>query len=130
MKNKAPLSLMELLVLLPVFALAAALCLQVFVLSDRMSRRYEARDRAVTEVQNAAETVKAACGDLERCAALLGGTVEDGLWLLPEGSGCQVTVRLPEPAQPGLGTAEVSARTETGEILFGVTVCWQEATHG
>ena len=38
MKSKAPLALMEQMVMLLVFALAAALCLQAFVQSDRLSR--------------------------------------------------------------------------------------------
>ena len=48
MKSKAPLLLMEQMVMLLVFALAAALCLQAFVKSDGLSRRSEARDRAMT----------------------------------------------------------------------------------
>ena len=55
MKSKAPLSLMEQLIMLLVFALAAALCLQVFVLSAQISRRCKATDHAVTAAQNAAE---------------------------------------------------------------------------
>lgn len=132
MKNKAPLSLMEQLVMLLVFALAAALCLQVFVLSDRLSRRYEAESLAVTQVQNAAEAVKASGGDLERCAALLGGTVEEGSWQLRYGpeQECLVTVRLLPVSVPGLGSAEVSGTGEDGEVLFRVTVAWQEETDG
>ena len=43
MKNKAPLALMEQLVMLLVFALAAALCLQIYALSGKVSRRGEAQ---------------------------------------------------------------------------------------
>ena len=46
MRSKAPLILMEQMVMLLVFALAAALCLQAFVKSDELSARGEARDRA------------------------------------------------------------------------------------
>ena len=58
MKSKAPLILMEQMVMLLVFALGAALCLQAFVKSDSLSSRSEARDRAAVEAQNAAETVR------------------------------------------------------------------------
>ena len=58
MRSKAPLALMEQLVMVLVFALAAALCVQVFVLSSRTSRWNESRDRAVVEAQNAAELLK------------------------------------------------------------------------
>ena len=57
MKSKIPLILMEQMVMLLVFALAAALCLQAFVKSDQMSGRSHDRDRAVTLVQEMAETV-------------------------------------------------------------------------
>ena len=64
MRNKSPLALMEQLVMVLVFALAAALCLQVFMFADLTSERNAAIDRAVTECQNAAEILKASGGDL------------------------------------------------------------------
>ena len=59
MKSKAPLVLMEQLVMVLVFALSAAVCLQVFALSGSLSRTCEARDRAAVIAQNAAEALKA-----------------------------------------------------------------------
>ena len=59
MRSKSPLALMEQVIMVLVFALAAALCLRVFVFSDLASTRNEAVDRAVLECQNAAETMKA-----------------------------------------------------------------------
>lgn len=58
MKSKAPLSLMEQMVMILVFALAAALCLQAFVKSDQLSRRQEAQSRASTLCQSVAELIK------------------------------------------------------------------------
>nr|WP_325184878.1 hypothetical protein [uncultured Oscillibacter sp.] len=58
MKSKAPLILMEQMVMLLVFALAAALCLQAFAKSDSLSSRSEARDKAAALCQTAAETVR------------------------------------------------------------------------
>lgn len=58
MRSKAPLILMEQMVMLLVFALAAALCLQAFVKSDAISSRGEARDHAAALCQTAAETVR------------------------------------------------------------------------
>ena len=40
MRSKAPLALMEQMVMVLVFALAAALCLQAFALADRISRHF------------------------------------------------------------------------------------------
>ena len=47
MKNKTSLLLMEQLVMVLVFALAAALCLTVFVKADQISRETVRRDEAV-----------------------------------------------------------------------------------
>ena len=58
MKSKAPLALMEQIVMLLVFALAAALCLQAFVKSDQISRESQARSNAALAVQNTAETIR------------------------------------------------------------------------
>lgn len=59
MKSKAPLVMMEQIIMVLVFALAAALCLQTFVLSGKLSKRTEAQGRAAIEAQNAAESMKA-----------------------------------------------------------------------
>ena len=72
MRSKAPLALMEQMVMLLVFALAAALCLQAFVQSDAISQRSEARDRAVELAQSVAEVVKSCHGDLAAAAEKLG----------------------------------------------------------
>ena len=136
MKSKAPLALMEQLVMVLVFALAAALCLQVFVLSDRMSQRSEARDHAVVQVQNVAETLKGYDGDLSESAARLGGIADekslqigyDTDWRpvpVAESIYLVQAVRT-EEEDPLLGSAHVFAQTVDGDVLFQVNVCWQE----
>ena len=59
MKNKASLLLMELLVMIPVFALAAAICLQVFSAAQRTSLQTQRTEAAMGIAQNAAELLKA-----------------------------------------------------------------------
>ena len=66
MKNKASLLLMEQLVMVLVFSLAAALCLSVFVKADQISRETVHRDEAVLLAQNAAQVLKATSGDVEQ----------------------------------------------------------------
>ena len=73
MRNKSPLALMEQVLMVLVFALAAALCLQGFVLSNRISTRMETRNKAVSLAQNAAEIVKYYSGDLSEVAQQLNG---------------------------------------------------------
>lgn len=65
MKSKAPLALMEQMVMLLVFALAAALCLQAFVKSDQISLRSQAKSNAALMAQNTAEMIRYSGGSLE-----------------------------------------------------------------
>ena len=59
MKNKTSLFLMEQLVMILVFALCAALCLECFITADRISKETSLRDEAVLLAQNTAECLKA-----------------------------------------------------------------------
>ena len=56
MRSKTPLALMEQVIMVLVFALAAALCLQVFLVSGQMSEKNRDTDNAVLLAQNAAAT--------------------------------------------------------------------------
>lgn len=124
MKNRASLVLMEQLVMILVFALAAALCLQAFAGADQISRETARRDQAVVLAQNGAETLKACGGDLEEAAKLLGGVIgEDSLtaqcdeWIL--------NIELLPTEVPGLGQAQVSVM-DGGQVLFSLNIGWQE----
>ena len=132
------MALMEQLVRRLVFALAAALCVQVFVLSDRTSRRNEDRDRAVLAAQNAAEEVKSVCGDFAQAAELYGGTWNGQLWgrsydadWARDGDDYHVLVTPADSGDALLGAAEVAVYTAEGDLLFTLPVAWQEvADHG
>lgn len=135
MKSKAPLVLMEQLVMLLVFALAAALCLQVFVFSAQRSRRVEAESRAAIAVQNAAELTKASRGHLSRVAALSGGSGDDSRWVISYDENWaqtdsgdaryQVIIERTDEFGPIMDGANVYAVSDSEE-LFRVAVCWQE----
>lgn len=142
MKNsKAPLVMMEQMVMLLVFALAAALCLQAFVRSDALSHRSEARDRAITLAQSAAETIRHSGGDmgnaLSQTAQALGGDYAQGLlWAdydenwAPLSSGSDGAYRLTAqgvPVEtPGLWKAHVQVTEGDETVLFEIDVAWQE----
>ena len=139
MKNKAPLSLMEQFVMLLVFALSAVLCLQIYVLSGQISRRCEVRGEAVTMVQNTAEAVKYCKGDPSLYARILGGCADAGQWHIgydenweevpPEQACYHILIHRQPTELPTLARATVSARTQTNDELFCVTVSWQEVGH-
>lgn len=142
MRSKTPLVLMEQAVMVLVFALAAALCLQVFALADRSSRHNEAVDRAVQVCQSAAETLKAAGGDVahaqQAAAARMGGAVEEDLWYVlynedwkpvggVEDASYALYVRGAAAQTDGPVKADVWAEScEDGVPLFSLTVAWQE----
>lgn len=140
MRSKTPLALMEQLVMVLVFALAAALCIQAFAASDRISRTAAARDRAVQLAQSAAEIMKSRGGDLAQAqsAAMerLGGQLSQGVWYVlydrdwnevSDGS-AQAVYRL--EAQPDSDAeqskAEIRVFTEDGKALIALPVVWQE----
>ena len=142
MKSKAPLALMEQMVMLLVFALAAALCLQAFVKSDDISEQSRDKDRAVELAQSVAEIVKSCGGDLDAAAEKLGVTADsDGMafmidytedWELADGT-MRYTLGVykdEDSGVPGLGTGGVWVRDEkywgdTAE-LFRMEIAWQE----
>ncbi len=74
MKNKTFLPLLEQVIMVLFFALAAAVCLLVFSHASEISNNSEALDLAVVCAQNTAETLKSTNGDLESAALLLTGT--------------------------------------------------------
>jgi len=139
MRSKTPLALMEQVVMVLVFALAAALCLQVFVVSNRMSERNKDIDHAVFLAQNTAEMLKA-CGGVEAAADAVGGENRQMMWssyynedliLVPDQARAYYEVNtLPESSGvEGLGKATVEVfRFGGNEALFSLTVGWQEVS--
>ena len=137
MRNKAPLAMMEQLVMVLVFALAAALCIQVFAFSDQTSRFNEARDRAVLEAQNAAEAFKS--GNHEYFSSMnaqVNGNrgyilSYDADWnLLPaetakESAVYILTAYYTESTHKNLWTGEVTVSTADGQELICLPVAGQ-----
>ena len=145
MRSKAPLLLMEQMVMLLVFALAAALCLQAFVKSDSISSESEQRDRAITLCQSVAEVIQHD-GGVEAALTRLHGEIyeQDGVyssfydgdwnynWSEPRcGTGApecvyRLEVRPVDSGVDGLGRAQVNAvaiKSET--VIFTLDVSWQ-----
>lgn len=136
MRSKAPLALMEQMVMLLVFALAATLCLQAFSKSDEISKRVETRDRAVMLCQSVAEVIRNDGGEpaeaLSHAAQKLEYQYDQGLlWAEYDenwSSGAEGVYRLTAEGVPtetaGLYAARVAVESE-GETLFALTVAWQ-----
>lgn len=119
MRSKTPLVLMEQLVMVLVFAMAAAICLQVFGLSDRLSKENEARAEAALLAQNTAEELKSSYGE-----ALLDWEEADGIYYMEE-EGYRVQVQTAETEISGLQKVRLQVLQEE-EVLFEIPVAWQE----
>ena len=85
-RSKAPLSLMEQLIMVFVFAFAAAICLQAFVYSDRLSKDGTTKETAAVRATEVIETVKAYHGDLKKAADTLQGTATEATGETGEGA--------------------------------------------
>lgn len=139
-KNKATLALIEQIIMVLVFALAAAVCLNCFVWADSASAQLTARDQAVLAVENAAEAIQNQRGDFAAAALLLpkadGGkdhllqrfdadwqpladndTAEEAYVLQAQRTGS---------ADAYLGRAWVVVSRAGGEEIFAVEIAWQE----
>lgn len=75
--SKTPLFLMELIIMLFVFAVSSAICLQVFAGARRISDESHRLDIAVMQAQTAAECWKSTHGDLEKTAELMDADPEN-----------------------------------------------------
>ena len=136
MRNKAILPLLEQLCMIAIFAIAAALCIQGYSASNRISHLQHNKDQAVVVAQNAAELLKHTNGDLQQAAQLYGGTVENEAWIVSFDSDWNpstgnepayiLTVTLCPTELTVLGRAEIQVSHEN-TLLFSLTVGWQEA---
>ena len=116
MKQKMPKMLIELAVMLLVFALAAALCLKGFLWADKTSRLQKQRTEAWQQLQNYAQKIQSApWEDWEEQLCFDENWQQTG-----KTPAFVLQVERETPEQPLLGAATVTVQTVAGEI------CWQE----
>lgn len=124
-RSKAPLALMEQIIMIFVFALAAAVCLQAFVYSDNLSKQGEMRDAAVIKVQKMAEYCKAGNGDFEKIREAFPAEKNENGWV----------VRYPEEkltmnveiiyADEYMEKAVISVTDDRGDEVYSIPAAWQ-----
>ena len=78
MKSKAPLAMIEQIVMVLVFALAAAVCLRAFSWAGTLSQQTDAEGQVLLRAESAAEVLKSYHGDYAAAMSHLGGIWEDG----------------------------------------------------
>ena len=135
MKRNTALILLELVIMLLVFSLAAALCLQAFTWADIRSRESGQKDAAYVRIQNAAEVLKHHRGDFALAARDLGGRWNgeswtmhfDALWRNTSSASAFCLQVKPVAGEIRyLGTAILTVSDADGTVLAELTVSWQE----
>lgn len=140
MRNKAPLVLMEQTVMVLVFALAAAICVRAFALSDSISKTTAARDAAVLRSESAAEIYKEFRGDGASAVKRYGGSAANGVWTVywdadwkqvqsEAGAAYRMKIQSKGTRQARMEGAEVTVVSlgKKGKTLVSFPLAWQEA---
>ncbi len=143
-KSKSPLMLMEQVIMILVFALAAAVCVKLFVQAELMSKRLCATDRAVVLCQTAAETLKAEQGNYEAVVRKLTGYPTGGAvtarelriyykedWQPAETvEGAEYVLRVKEEVPAGnVVNGSVQVLLKDGTLIYGLPVSRQEVAY-
>lgn len=124
-RSKAPLALMEQIIMILVFALTAAVCLQAFVYSNNLSEEGDKENLAASHAQEVVETCKMYSGDLDQVQLKLSGErTENGLSVFYEEDHMTVFLEITEQ-DDWLARAKVSVRDEKDKEIFSVDTAWQ-----
>ena len=107
------LMLLELIVVFGFFALFSALCLSMFVSAYRISEKNSLLINAVTAAQNAAECYKADCEPI---------LFFDENWNPADRTAATYTLALNSKIEGDVGTAEISVKDKTNDVIFTLYV--------
>lgn len=133
-KSKAPLALIELLVMILVFALSATICLRAFAHAENLSRKQEAKVHGTLAAQNTAELLKSTQGDYESVVETLGGYQDgSGRYLIGDKdrhqqTACYLLITPLTDTDPYLASAMIQVFYDD-ETLLEITVAWQEVQY-
>lgn len=125
-RSKAPLALMEQIIMILVFALASAVCLQAFVYSDRLSKADEQKQSAMVLAQQVTEYCKSSKGNMDWiCDVLNGEVTEGGMRVDDQEKNMTVSLVLTEQSEY-LQKARVAVCTFDGEEIYAVDIAYQK----
>lgn len=124
-RSKAPLALMEQIIMILVFALTAAVCLQAFVYANHLSEQGDRQNLAASHAQEVVEHCKMLSGDLEQVQSELQGELtEDVLSVLFEDDHMMVVLTVTGQSE-FLTKAKVSVQDESRKEIFTLDAAWQ-----
>ena len=124
MKSKAPLVLMEEVIMVLAFAFAMAVCMKIFVFSYDVSNETKNASVAMFEAQNMAETIKRTGGELfgEDNEKII---YYDKDWNETSEKEDFYMAVVKTDAHEGTGRAEITVY-DGEKVLFDIPVVWQE----
>lgn len=136
-ESKAPLVLMEQVIMVVVFALAAALCVQAFVYARGVSLAIADRDHALGITQTLAEQAKATKGDLKTMSGTVGGIyVNDSLihyydseWNMVDGkkqAAYEIVLEKDVKVHECQHATITSHKLTEEKPIFSMKIAWQE----
>lgn len=124
-RSKAPLALMEQIIMILVFALTAAVCLQAFVYSNNLSEDGDRENLAAAHAQEVVEYCKMSAGDLAQVQSRLSGEqTENGLEVYYEEDRMTVLLEIAEQNE-WLAKARVSVQDDAHQEIFAMDTAWQ-----
>lgn len=130
-RSKAPLALMEQIIMILVFALTAAVCLQAFVYSNSISQKSLAQNIAANHAQEVAEYVKDIRDVDAVCQKLSGQRTEEGaIFFYPEDKMEVHMVLNRELSNEYMLYMKLSVVNEKEEPLFSIDVACQRQRGG
>ncbi len=125
--NRSNALLVELLIVIIFFMLSSTVLLRVFATSHMQSERAGLITRALTEAQNAAETLYAA-PDTESALMQMGFADQNGTWTLEKDGYCLSVVLTPQISEAGtLQRCAVSAFSGEDELFTLPVTHYEEA---
>lgn len=128
-RSKAPLALMEQIIMILVFALTAAVCLQAFVYSNQLSVKGDQENLAASHAQEVVEHCKTMSGDLDQVQSQLSGErAGDSLTVAYEKDHMTVVLKITEKTD-WLAKAKVRVLDEKGQEIYSVDTAWQRGGH-
>ena len=136
MKNRTSLTLLEMLIMILILALAAALCIRAFVYSGKLSKEDRVKAEALSHAQNAAELIKYYKGDIDKAFSQMGWTYLEGLGAElgedfencePGGLKYRVLTKPISEGSPLLGNVLITVEdAEDGSVICSINAAWQE----
>lgn len=126
MRSRSFLPLMEILLTVAVFAIAAVICLQGFSKANEISERRSELDTAVLLAQDTCEVLKHSRGDMELAAELTDGELADGKIVIHrKKNGVRFTVTVTvRDTEGGICKARVAVSTPKREV-YVLDTGWQ-----